>query len=66
MSIFEKRLKTFAKNVFLLHNEKLASHDNLQIFYFDSIIFLLFLLKKYLGIFLLSIYITNDNKKRAK
>jgi hypothetical protein len=40
MSIFEKWTKTFAKNVFLLHNLKLASHDNLQFFYFESIIFL--------------------------
>jgi hypothetical protein len=33
------------KNVFLLHNEKLASHDNLQIFQNVSIIFYLFVLK---------------------
>jgi hypothetical protein len=57
MSIFEKWTKTFAKNVFLLHNEKLASHDNLYFFKNVSIIFLLLFFKKYLGIFSLSIYI---------
>jgi hypothetical protein len=45
MSNFEKWLKTFGKTVDLLHNEKLASHDFLQIFHFVSIIFLLFNLK---------------------
>jgi len=34
------------KSVFLLHNEKLASDDFLNFFYFVTIIFLLFFLKR--------------------
>jgi hypothetical protein len=39
MSNFEKWLRTFGKTMFLLHNEKLASHDFLQTFNFVSIFF---------------------------
>jgi hypothetical protein len=39
MSIFEKALKTFEKNVFSLHKINLRSRDNLFFFEFVSIIF---------------------------
>jgi hypothetical protein len=57
MSIFEKCPRTFGKTVVLLHNEKLASADFLNIFYFVIIIFNYFSIKVFRNIFCSLIYI---------
>jgi len=66
MSIFRKWLKTFGKSVFLLHNEKLRSHDKLFIFQIVSIFFFICFENDLRRFFIIHIYNKMNNKKTQK